>query len=137
MNLQSSYCKSCDKYKTCKTPCQPVLRYINSDYVPKREKTISELTTNDYGYHQFLDRATIPWGNGGAYCIDYEDYEWVEDSCGLTDKQLHIFFLAAVEGLTQSKIATMLNITRQAVSKSLRSSKYKILKELYLWNTED
>ena len=115
--VKLNYCNDCSDRSVCKVLCSTAEKYINQDYVPQREKTISELTNNNYEYSQMLDNTTIPWNTDNNYT--YEQYKEICNMWKLTDKQAIILYKHMCLGNSNVRTANELGVSRQYIYKVL------------------
>lgn len=115
--LPDVICNGCFNRDICLVPCKPVEKYINQDYVPQREVPLSTITIDDSHYNHILNSAKICWRGENNYT--YDQYQEVCNVCHLTERQAEILYYHMLEGMTHSKIARFLSVSKQYVGKTL------------------
>ena len=124
-------CTDCQYRDTCTKPCEKVEQYISKDYVPKREKCISELATDDFSYNDILDNAIHKWHNN---VFDYyKDYEYICTKYDLTDRQSDILYCYMFNTTNQSDIAKELNVSKSYIYKVIKQIGKKLVKEAVIF----
>ena len=105
------FCNECKKRDSCKSLCASALKYVNQDWVWRKEKVLID------DMDQFSEYDTMPYTSS----VEFKFPLGI-----LTEKQKEVVVLYYQKKKTQQEIADMLGIARNTVSYRLNSIKKKM-----------
>jgi len=99
------FCNECKKRDSCKSLCASALKYVNQDWVWRKEKVLID------DMDQFSEYDTMPYTSS----VEFKFPLGI-----LTEKQKRVAVLYYQEKKTQQEIADMFGIKQSAISKMLK-----------------
>lgn len=100
--------------------------FVNQDYIPQREIPLSCIARSNFQYEQLSNPTSHPWLHTTPDSFTEEEIDFFAGRYNLTVNQKKILFLYLVLNKTQSQIANQLNVSRQAIHRTLKRIYNKI-----------
>jgi len=115
------FCNECKKRDSCKSLCASALKYVNQDWVWRKEKVLID------DMDQFSEYDTMPYTSS----VEFKFPLGI-----LTEKQKRVAVLYYQEKKTQQEIADMFGTTKQAISDMLYNIQNIVIKVIHKINID-